>query len=232
MKTIVDRRADLEKRASKEIINNIEKLLEDQDYINLGIVGGSSVSGIFNHLKDSKLAWDKVHIFMVDERLVPLDSDESNFKLAKESFLDKLIESGKLTEENLHPFIYDSSQKNYGLNKYRKELDKYGGKMDIVILSAGEDGHTASLFPKHQSIKEDFDSYILVDNSPKPPVRRISASKNLILKSRISFLLFFGQKKADAYKSFLDKDISIEECPVKLVKDIDESYIFTDILLD
>jgi len=230
MERIVGAREELEEQVAKKMVKGIEALLHKNDYLVLGIVGGSSVAGIFSCLKDYSIEWNKVHIFMADERLVPLDNDQSNYKLAREAFLNELIQSGKITEENLHPFIYDPNQDDKGLSNYVKELNRYGGKMDILLLSGGEDGHTASLFPDHPSIKEDSDSYILVDNSPKPPAKRISASRNLLLKAKESFLLFFGKQKADAYRRFSDDNISIKNCPAKLVKSIDESYVFTDIL--
>ncbi|OCL27728.1 6-phosphogluconolactonase [Orenia metallireducens] len=229
MERIVGIRKELEEQVAKRMVKGIENLLQENDYLVLGIVGGSSVAGIFSYLKEYSIDWNKVHIFMADERLVPLDSDESNYKLAKEAFLDELIGTGKLPKKNLHPFVYDPNQKDYGLNSYIKDLNQYGGKMDIILLSAGEDGHTASLFPNHPSIEDESEAYILVDNSPKPPVKRISASKNLLLKAKESFLLFFGEQKFDAYRRFSDEDISIKECPSKLVKSIDKSYIFTDI---
>ncbi|PRX32458.1 6-phosphogluconolactonase [Orenia metallireducens] len=229
MERIVAAREELEKQVAQKIVEGIKKLLQEKDYLVLGIVGGSSVAGVFSYLKEYSINWNKVHIFMADERLVPLDSDESNYKLAKEAFLDELLASGELAEENLHPFVYKSNQGDYGLNSYIEELNRYGGRMDMLLLSAGEDGHTASLFPNHPSIKQEDKSYILVDNSPKPPVKRISASKNLLLKAKESFLLFFGEQKVDAYRKFSDDNISIKECPSKLVKSIDKSYVFIDI---
>ena len=93
---IVDERKNLEEKAADIISESINKIAKDQEEVVLAIPGGRSVSGIFNQLKEKNIPWKKVHIFMVDERLVPIDHKESNFKLAKESFIEELIKKGLL----------------------------------------------------------------------------------------------------------------------------------------
>jgi len=108
-------------------------------------------------------------------------------------------------------------------------LKTYGGKFDVVLLSAGEDGHIGSLFPNHDSIKNDEEGYILVENSPKLPEKRISASRKLIEKSENAILVFFGEGKGDAYEMFKDENTKVEECPAKLVEGIESTTIFSDV---
>ena len=151
----------------------IKKLLKKQKKVIIGIPGGRSVKSIFKLLKTSDLQWNKIHFFMVDERLVPLTHKDSNYKLAK-PFL-----------KNIHPFNYKKP-----LDSYSKELKEQGGRFDIVLLSAGEDGHIASLFPHHPTIMNGSEFFISTDSSPKPPKNRMSASKNLLIRSKISIILF------------------------------------------
>ncbi|MEA2037355.1 MAG: 6-phosphogluconolactonase [Nanoarchaeota archaeon] len=215
---------ELSNKAADIIEKSVNSLLLNQEKVVLAVPGGRSVAGIFNHLKEKNISWNKVHIFIVDERLVTIDDPESNFRLAKECFLGELIDKGVLPSENVHPFIVDS-----GIANYEEELKNNGGKYDIILLSSGEDGHVGALYPEHDSIKNDSDFFISMDNSPKPPPNRMSASLKLLTNAKIAILLFFGEGKKDAYRKFLDKDIDVSLCPAKLISNINESYVLTNI---
>ena len=208
----------------------INKQLVSKEYVVLGIAGGRSAAGVFGLLKyELDIRWDRVHLFMVDERLVPLDDEDSNFRLVKEEFIDSLIEKGILPEENVHPFIPDEKGTDAGVLRYETELKKYGGVYDFMLLSAGEDGHIASLFPRHSSIKDESDYFLIVKDSPKPPRGRMTLSRNLLLKSKGVVILFIDEQKRQAYKDFMDNNPDYYSCPAKLVLSIKESYIVTNI---
>jgi 6-phosphogluconolactonase len=134
--------------------------------------------------------------------------------------------------ENLHPFLFDDNKLDFGLDQYENEIKNFGGIFDIVLLSSGEDGHIGSLFPNHPSISSESDYCILVDNSPKPPKRRMSISKKFLLKSSIGVLLFVGNMKREAYLKFLKDNVDISDCPAKLVAQLPESYALTNIKID
>lgn len=220
METFSGKRYDSERKAADTMAKKIEQILLEKEYVILGLPGGTSVSGILQNLKEKKIQWEKVHFFLVDERRVPLDDEESNFKLVKENLLDFLTRGKKISDKNIHPYNY---QERVGM--YSQELQKFGGSFDIILLSAGEDGHIAGLFPDH-SVNNDSDYFIAFDYFLKMPKERMSASRKLLEKSGTALLLFFGEKKLDAYKKFLDENVSVNECPTKLVNKIDESYIF------
>jgi len=238
MELIRGQRSELEKRAAKLIADRMSAL----DHVMFGIVGGSSVNGIFIELLRHDIDWQKVHIFMVDERCVPIDSDESNFKGAHQSFIRQLIAEGKMQESNVHPYHYNDIHEESSLVQYNEEFTQVWemadrdeeARFDITLLSAGEDGHTASLFPGDEtsgngSIWRDEDGFIAIDNSPKPPAKRISTSRKLLEKTDFGILLFFGEGKRTALKNFLDDNVSLNECPVKIVQHMNDAYVLTDI---
>jgi len=195
----------------------IKKLLKKQQNIIIAIPGGRSIKSILKLLREEKLPWKNIHIFMVDERLVPLTHKDSNFKLVK-PYLKQF------QKENIHSFNYKD-----GFNSYSKELKKIGDRFDIVLLSAGEDGHIASLFPHHHTIMNGNEFFISTDSSPKPPKNRMTASKNLILRSKISILLFLGESKRDALNNFNNNKTNIKDCPAKIIKQIRQSFLITDL---
>lgn len=220
MEIVEGKRVELEPVIAELIKSKVNDLLDKQDEVVIGIPGGRSVGGIFKRLLNQDLYWARVHIFMVDERLVDFTSDDSNFRLAKEMFIDELVESGDLPKENMHVF-----SKDMDVDDYRDELRTYGGRFDIVILSSGEDGHVGSLFPR-KGIDNYAEFFFKIDDSPKPPKERMTASKRLLENSQVGILLFFGESKKAAFEQFQDAQVSVEDCPAKLVEDIKESYIF------
>ena len=214
---------DIYTKASEILKKSIIKEINENGSINLGLPGGRSVTPILSKLKEESIIWEKVHVFMVDERLVPIDDKLSNFGLIKQE-LSEVMPKG-----NLHPFIFDKNATDFGLKKYEGEIKNYGGKYDIVLLSSGEDGHIASLFPERPALKDESEYYVLVENSPKPPPMRISVSKTFLKRSHIGVLLFNGVEKKFALEKFLDSQFSYEKCPAKLVLELSKSYVLTNI---
>jgi 6-phosphogluconolactonase len=199
----------------------ISKVLLEKENVILGLPGGRSILHVLDELKKQDIDWDKVHVFLIDERIVPIDHADSNFYLINEGL------SQVVPQENFHPFMMD-----YGLTSYETEIQVFGGMYDIVLLSSGEDGHIGALYPNHRSIFDDSEYYIDMDDSPKPPSKRISISRNMLIKSKIGILFFIGDSKREAYMRFLDSKLNYNECPAKLVQGLKESYVLTDIDLE
>jgi len=214
---------DIYTKALEILKKSIIKEINEKGSVNLGLPGGRSVTPILSKLKEESIAWEKVHVFMVDERLVSIDDSLSNFRLIKQEL------SEAVPKDNLHPFIFDKNATDFGLKRYEEEIKKYGGKYDIVLLSSGEDGHIASLFPEHPALRDESDYYVLVENAPKLPPMRVSVSKIFLKRSHIGVLLFAGIEKKNAFKKFLNSQLSYEKCPAKIVLELPESYVLTNI---
>ena len=176
----------LNDKAGEIIARAIKKTAEKKGYAVLAIVGGRSVSGVFYKLKNLDIPWEKVHIFMADERLVPLDHKESNFRLAEEKFIIALAAKGILPRKNVHPFIMDNSHDDDSIKAYEAELKKHGGRFDVLILSSGEDGHVGALYPDHHSVRDDSVNFIIIHDSPKMPKDRMTAARRLMQIGRAS----------------------------------------------
>ncbi|MAG16302.1 6-phosphogluconolactonase [Candidatus Woesearchaeota archaeon] len=202
---------ELSKAAVDIIVDAIAKLLQEKEQVILAIPGGRSVVGIWNLLaEEQRIDWSKVHVFMADERVVAPTHKDSNYKLAHDIFLSKV----SIPKENLHPFFPGK--------EYKFE------NPDIIILSSGEDGHVGALYPNHHSVKNESEGYIEMDDSPKPPLHRITMSKKTMLTAKTALLLFVGEGKREAYEKFKSGD-EIVECPARLVKKIKDSYVLTDL---
>jgi 6-phosphogluconolactonase len=215
-------RAAMEKKAAWILAENLQNLLTGQRRVVLAVCGGRSVAGIFRHLAGENVDWEKVHIFMVDERLLPSGHPDSNFRLVGEHL------GNVLSLATVHPFAYIPDREGQGAREYTRELGGLGGRFDIVLLSSGEDGHIASIFPGHSSVLDESDGYLPVLDAPKPPPARMSASIRLLRRSRVGLLVFFGRKKREALKTFLDDTVPLADCPARLVGLLPEHYILTD----
>lgn len=228
MNIIRGEREELDRKAAKIIAESIASVLLIKDKVNLAVPGGRSVSGIFSELRKLDIPWEHVHVFMVDERLVPLDHEDSNFRLAKQTFLADLLKAGELKEKNLHPFIYEGDVER-AIKEYDKDLDEQGGVFDVVLLSSGEDGHVGALFPNHHSLKDSSSRFISMTDSPKPPKDRVSASRKLLQRSEMLILLFYGESKREAFERYRDGDVSVWECPAKIALRVQNAYVLTDL---
>ncbi len=221
--------AALDKKAVAVLASEISSILKKQNRAVLCIPGGRSVVGIFSLLRNERrIPWRNVHIFMADERRVPVTDAESNFALANKTFIASLVKQQLLPESNVHPFVLKGSAAD-SVKSYNREFMKQSGRCDIVLLSSGEDGHVASLYPSHPSIRDSSAGYILVGNSPKPPAKRISMSSKLIASSKVAIILFFGDAKRDAYRAFKSKTATVLSCPAKLALKAKKCYIFTNL---
>ena len=110
-----------------------------------------------------------------------------------------------------------------------RSLDALGGRFDAAILAAGEDGHCASLFPRHPSVADPGERFVLVEDSPKPPPRRVSASRRLLERSGLGVVVFYGEGKREALRLFRDASVDVRACPSKLVASIEPSCLVTDL---
>lgn len=219
---------DLAEAAAKIFVTASRKLLKEKDEIVICIPGGRSVTEMWKRLAaKTRMPWEKVQIFMADERIVPPNHEDSNFKLAYDMFLGKLIHRELLSKDNVHIFIPENS-KDRGSVKYTEEFNRFGGKCDILILGVGEDGHVGALYPNHSSIKSRASGYITMDDSPKPPADRITLTKKTMLTADVVILLFVGEAKRNAFNKFSDGD-NLIECPARLAKQINDCFVLTDL---
>jgi 6-phosphogluconolactonase len=215
-------RAALEKKAAWILAENLQYLLTEQRRVVLAVCGGRSVAGIFRRLAGENVDWEKVHIFLVDERLLPSGHPDSNFRLVSEN-LGKVLSFAAV-----HPFTCIPGREGLGIQEYSRDLENLGGRFDVVLLSSGEDGHIASIFPGHSSVRDEGDGFLPVYDAPKPPSARMSASISLLRRSRVGLLVFFGRKKREALKAFLDDTVKLADCPARVVGLLPEHYILTD----
>ena len=202
----------------------------------LGLSGGRSVEPVLSELASLALDWQQIAIFLVDERCVPLDSPDSNWRMIEHELIARLRQQDAAVEERLYPYHYVPERIDMGIPIYRSRFAdacaERGGAgsrgFDLALLGVGEDGHVASLFPRHPSVFSDMPDYLAVFGSPKPPPRRMSASRRLLADSGALILLFTGASKQAALQTFLNDSLSVERCPARVAFEAAAAWAFTD----
>lgn len=207
---------ELSSKAVALLIQKIKQGIARKGTCILALPGGRSVAGLLQKLSPQDVDWSKVEIFMIDERVVPIDDKESNYKQAYDLFLHRVKAKG-------HPFLMEK-----GLGHYNTEFERTGTHFDILVLGVGEDGHIAALFPGHPVLKVKGRKYIQLNDSPKPPKERITASPDMIRDAGTVILLFSSAGKKKANEQFLNQKISEIECPVKIALAAKEVYVLTE----
>jgi len=196
----------------------IESISQRKSVVTIGVVGGS-VTKFYEAISKLKTKWHNVELFLLDERITSV-SYERNYPKIKQCF-SKIIPLSKIHE------IKQIGDPNMIAKNY-EELLKTKNKLgfDIIILSAGAGGHVASVFPKKTYLKK---QYVFVNDFPRNPAQRITATNKLMKSAKICFTFFLGEKKKELLREFQEGSLKEIDFPVNLVKRIKKSYVFTDI---
>lgn len=156
--------------------------------------------------------------FPSDERIVPFDSDESNWGTIYRNFLSHI---GREVDGKHHPeSVQEFRRMLLAHFKSREPV------FDTVFLGAGADGHTASLFPGNQYL-DDVDSMVLQTASPYPPYHRLTLGPAVLIRARTVVVVIAGNEKNILVKRFLEKDMSLPIVQI-LTKRTGENLVFIE----
>ena len=172
----------------------------------LAVSGGSTPKLLFRKMAATPFAWDRVHLFFVDERCVPPEDQASNYRLTAETLL---IPAG-IDPARVHRMEGELGP-NEGARRYanvlREDVSLDASELpvlDLIVLGIGPDGHVASLFPGAPTLDAGAETLCLgVHDSPKPPPERITLSLGVLRAARRCLLLATGAGKADAIAAAL-----------------------------
>ena len=217
-------------KAALHLCDKIRGVLAVREQVNLAVPGGRNVAKIFQVMQGEVVDWQRVHFFIIDERLVPVDHPDSNYKLLQDHFIDALARAGRIAPGNAHPFILDPASVDRGAQHYEQVLAEHGFRYDIILLSSGEDGHVGALYPHHRSFADGHHGFIVMHDSPKPPPERMTSSLSLMQTAEVAVLLFVGEAKREAYGKFNDAACPAAACPAKLVLAMRDATVFTDLV--
>jgi 6-phosphogluconolactonase len=155
----------------------------------LVLAGGTTPQRCYELLAQMDLEWGRVTILFGDERCVHPDHPDSNYRMARETLLDRV------SPATVHRMPAELGP-DEGADLYAHIVASVA-PLDVVTLGVGEDGHTASLFPGHPALKATA-LVVGIRDSPKPPPQRVTLTLPALQRARRVIILATGAGKADA----------------------------------
>ena len=149
-------------------IHSAERAIQQRGRFAVALSGGSTPKSIYERLGKEKLDGSKIWLFWSDERAVPPDHPESNYRMAMESGLGKL----GIPPNQIFRMVAEKDIEKNALD-YEEKIHRHLGKhvFDLVMLGVGEDGHTASLFPNTPALEAEHRLVVANDLSEKKSMR-------------------------------------------------------------
>ncbi|MCB2179782.1 6-phosphogluconolactonase [bacterium] len=192
-------KADWIELAAETILQQAHRSLAKRQQYTLVLSGGSTPAPVYARLAErsqaENLDWQNIYIFWGDERCVPPDDSQSNYRMAKENLLDHIA----IPPDNIYRIMGElepetAAQDYEGvLNAFFHNREK---RFDTILLGLGDDGHTASLFPGTDGLKE-TQRWVIPNIHPYTNTWRISLTYPTINLSRHIIFLVAGAGKAD-----------------------------------
>ena len=190
----------------------------------VALSGGSTPKGLFSLLATdevlrSAIAWDRGAFYWSDERHVPPDDPDSNYRMAQDALLSRV----PVRADRVHRVRAEQPDAAVAAITYevdiRRTLDSYGEipRFDLILLGLGADGHTASLFPGTPALAE-RSRLVTANRVETLGVDRITMTYPLLNAARLVMFVVAGSEKAAAVRAVLQPDPDTPELPARLVQ--------------
>ncbi|MGB2629751.1 MAG: 6-phosphogluconolactonase [Candidatus Omnitrophota bacterium] len=187
-----------------------QEAVSERGIFTVALSGGSTPVEFYRKLSMEKdrFPWDKTHVFLVDERFVPFDKEDSNYGMIRKN----LLEPAGIKVDNVHFLREWDEDIELSADKYEGIMKGFFGskgsdfpRFDLIVLGVGEDGHVASLFPGDPALAEDKKLAVSVKNDSARH-ERISITFPVINSARYIVFLATGAKKAKVMKEVLEEE--------------------------
>lgn len=211
MERIVCDSKDLPARAAARIARELTQAVHERGRASLALAGGTTPKATYEALAGLPLDWSKVDIFFGDERCVPAEHEDSNYRMAKAALFDRI----SMPSERVHRMRGELLDRDAAARSYEAELPD---ALDVVVLGIGEDAHTASLFPGADALREET-RRVLPVTGPKPPPARLSLTPPSLRAARVLLVLASGAGKAEPVRRALMDPVDIVKTPIQLARD-------------
>jgi 6-phosphogluconolactonase len=204
--------------AAECVIAAANRAADEGRTFSIALSGGSTPKALFELLATepyrSRVDWAKVEVFFGDERTVPPDHKDSNYRMAREALLSKVPIPG----DNVYRMAGERDP-NAAAREYGQMLkEKFGdGGIDLVLLGMGDDGHTASLFPETEALDETKHRCV-ANFVPKLNTWRLTLTAPFINRSAQVIVLVSGASKAQRLQEVLEGPPDPRRLPVQLIK--------------
>lgn len=188
--------------------------IEERSAFSIALTGGGMARDLYPLLAgDARnlVDWSRTHAWWGDERAVPPDHPESNYRLA----WDLLLSRVSIARDNVHRMPADDPDPERAAREHEGTIP---ARFDLVLLGLGGDGHICSLFPGHAAVRERERRVLVVDGSPKPPARRMTLTPPVLESARNLLVVAYGEEKADAVAAAFVPEGDPVEVPARLAR--------------
>jgi len=218
----------LARAAAEELIARADEAIEQRGRFLLALSGGSTPRRLFELLAAEpdreRVAWANVDFFWSDERAVDPDHPSSNFRMARESLLDKLA----IAPARIHRMPAERADLDAVALEHQAALARVAGvsadgpppRLDLVLLGMGTDAHTASLFPHTRALRE-RERWVVPGRAPVEPFDRLTLTFPVLNAARCLLVLVAGADKAAPLAEVLEGPRDPERLPCQSLQPSD-----------
>jgi 6-phosphogluconolactonase len=222
--------ASLARAVAERFVDFADRSVAARGRFLVALAGGSTPREAYGLLASDEMVswvdWSRVHLFWGDERCVPPEHPDSNYRMARQTLLDRV----PLPGENVHR-IRGELLPERAADEYERELralaaeqarpDTSGGdevlRVDLVLLGMGEDGHTASLFPGTAAMEE-RSRWVVAQRGPAAGAWRVTLTPVVINAAANIAIVVSGSGKAERLRQALTTPPQPQILPVQAVQ--------------
>jgi 6-phosphogluconolactonase len=202
---------ELPRAAALIVAKLLREAIATRGAATLALAGGSTPRAMHEALATlPDVDWARVSVYFGDERCVPPDHADSNYRMARESLLTRV----PIPDENVHRMLGEFSDREAAARAYAQLVPP---ALDVIVLGIGEDGHTASLFPGSPALDE-RERLVLPVLGPKPPPERLTLTPPVLERARCLLMLASGAAKAEAVGRALEGPLDTHTTPAQLAR--------------
>jgi 6-phosphogluconolactonase len=219
-------REELIRAAAERVIEMASQGIMKNGRAAIALSGGSTPRPLYSLLASEtnsrRIDWPRVHLFWGDERCVPPDSPQSNYRMAREFLLDAV----PIPVENVHR-IHGEQDPGKAALEYEKELQAFFGVsergepslggFDLVLLGMGDNGHTASLFPRTPAVTERR-RWVMAQYVQAASMWRITLTPVVINAASNVLFIVSGAEKAERLHDVLEAPFQPEVLPAQVIR--------------
>ena len=211
---------EFEIAAARAALTAVTAAINERGGCLIALSGGRTPCGLYRRLGDllvtQSVDLSRLYLIFVDERMVPPDDPESNYGMVRREFISRF------PIPPLHVYrIRGEAKADAAARDYEQELQTvfplFAGRCDLILLGVGEDGHTASLFPETEVLRE-MQRKVQAVFVPRLGSWRVTLTLPVINGARTVFFLASGKQKAAIVGKILASTQSNEDLPATLVR--------------
>jgi 6-phosphogluconolactonase len=202
---------ELARAAAEWLELEVIRAITERGSCSLALAGGRTPEPVYRALAaESSIDWTRVEVFFGDERAVPPDHPESNYRMVRLVLLSRVA----IPADHVHRMEAERHDREAAAREYERSLPP---KLDVLLLGMGADGHTASLFPGSAALDERY-RLVLPVTGAKAPAERLTITPPVIEAARNVAVIAAGEDKAAMVARAIEGPITPKAVPVQLAR--------------